>query len=229
MHLYPNGGFAAENFVRDSNHRGIINLSPYQIYPENRLGNGIYLDKKLLDTHPDRTITNIVAIKSTESSVYLYIDKKGGTGLGIVKNENDGEARFWKVDPEFYQYNNRSTGLQRIFRIFSNKIKPLLSNVRTGSGITTSTTHAVFYHIIDSKEVVISNENGEEVTQRNYTFRLHVVNRKLENIESILNLFIKDTNYNLKLTWENDHSISYKLSNGDKKTVDLKKYVPNLF
>lgn len=220
---------AVQNYYRDSTHRGIVEITPYQIYPENRVGNGIYLNKKLLDSHPNRMIINIVSIKNTKSSIYLYKNQSGALGLGIVKNKADGEARFWKVDEEFYQYNNRTTGIQRVFRIFEKKIKPLLSNVRTGRGVTTSPTHAVFYHIIDSREITITNPSGEDVIQRNYTFRLHVVNRKLENIGSILNLIIKDTSYNLKLSWEDESSISYTLSNGKKQKIDLREYVPHLF
>jgi len=44
-----------------------------------------------------------------------------------------------------------------------------------------------------------------------------------------LNLIIKDTSYNLKLSWENESTVSYILSNGKKQIVDLKEYVPSLF
>jgi len=229
LFLLPHDIVALETYSRNTEHRGIVEIAPYQIYPENRIGNGIYLNKKLLDSHSNRMILNTVSIKNTKSSVYLFKDKKGILGLGIVKNKADGDARFWKVDDEFYQYNNRTTGIQRVFRIYNKKIKPLLSNVRTGSGVKTSPTHAVFYHIIDSREITIKNAIGEDLIQRVYTFRLHVVNKNLENVGSILNLIIKDTSYNLKLSWENKSTVSYILSNGKKQMVDLKEYVPSLF
>ena len=69
--MLPQGVTAVETFSRDSEHRGIVDLSPYQIYPENRMGNAIYLDKKLLDSHPQRVILNITSIKDTKSYVYL--------------------------------------------------------------------------------------------------------------------------------------------------------------
>ena len=75
----------------------------------------------------------------------------------------------------------------------------------------------------------IPKENGPAIKQRIYTFRLHVINRNLEKMESIFNLIIKDTNYNLKLFWENEYTVSYKLNSGEKQIVDLRKYVPNLF
>ena len=51
------------------------------------MGNGIYLEKKLLDSHSQRVILKIVNIKSTESHVYLFRDLNGVLGLNIVKAE----------------------------------------------------------------------------------------------------------------------------------------------
>ena len=85
------------------------------------------------------------------------------------------------------------------------------------------------YHIINSEEISLPNQSGTEIKQRKYTFRIHVVNRNIEKIGSIFNLIIKDTNYNLRLFWENEFSIRYELSNGENRIVDLREYVPNLF
>ena len=73
-----------EIFSRDLNHKGVIEFAPYQIYPENRVGNGIYLGKKLLDSHPQRVIINIVNIKNTDNHVYLYRSLNQMLGLDIV-------------------------------------------------------------------------------------------------------------------------------------------------
>jgi hypothetical protein len=102
----PNGIWAVENYLRDPTHRGVIDLSPYQIFPENRMGNGIYLENKLLDSHSQRVILKIVNIKDTDNHVYLYSGLNGVPGLDIVKNDTGEDVRFWKVDPEFYQYSN---------------------------------------------------------------------------------------------------------------------------
>ena len=220
---------AVEIFSRDSYHRGVIEFAPYQIYPENRVGNGIYLEKKLLDSHPKRVIINIVNIKHTDNHVYLYRGLNGMLGLDIVKNNTGEDVRFWQVDPEFYQYSNRTSGTRRVFRIFEEKIIPLLPNLRTGSGVTPSKTHAAFYHISNSKNVTSINQNGQKTTKRVYTFRLHVIKRDLEDLVSLYDLPIKDANYLLKLNWKNEHSLIYKLSNGKEYTIDLRKYAPSLF
>lgn len=224
-----NTALAVEIFKRDDNHRGVIELDPYQIYPENRVANGIYLGKKLLDSHPQRVILNIVNIKNTENHIYLYSGLKGVLGLDIVKNDTGEDVRFWQVDPEFYQYSNRTSGTRRVFRIFEDKIIPLLPNLRTGTGVTTSQTHAIFYHISNSKEVSQINQNGQKTTNRVYTFRLHLIRRDLEDAVSLYSLPIQDANYLLKLVWENKHTVSYKLSNGKKHFIDLRKFAPGLF
>ena len=116
-----------------------------------------------------------------------------------------------------------------MFRIFQNQIKPLLSHLRTGTGVAASATHAVFYHITDSKDITRINSSGQEITQKVYTFRLHFINRKFENIESLMNLKIQDVSHRLKLKWVSEYSVSYKLSNGENQTVNLRKYAPGLF
>ena len=220
---------AVEIFLRDPDHRGVIEFAPFQIYPENRVGNGIYLGKKLLDSHPQRVILNIVNIKDTDNHVYLYRGLNEMLGLDIVKNDTGEDVRFWQIDPEFYQYSNRTSGTRRVFRIFQDKIIPLLPNLRTGTGVTVSQTHAVFYHISNSKNVTSFNQNGQKIARRVYTFRLHVIKRDLEDAVSLYNLRIQDANYLLKLVWENEYSVSYKLSNGKKHIIDLRKYAPSLF
>ena len=220
---------AVEIFLRDPDHRGVIEFTPFQIYPENRVGNGIYLEKKLLDSHPQRVILNIVNIKDTYNHVYLYRGLHGVLGLDIVINDTGEDVRFWQVDPEFYQYSNRTSGTRRVFRIFEDKIIPLLPNLRTGTGVAASQTHAIFYHISNSKKVTRVNQNGQKLASRVYTFRLHVIKRDLEDAVSLYGLPIQDANYLLKLVWENKHSVSYKLSDGKKHIIDLRKYAPSLF
>ena len=224
-----NSAETVEIFSRDTNHRGVIEFAPYQIYPENRVGNGIYIEKKLLDSHPQRVIINIVNIKDTDNHVYIYRGFSGALGLDIVKNNTGEDVRFWQVDPEFYQYSNRTSGTRRVFRIFEDKIIPLLPNLRTGTGVAISQTHAIFYHISNSKNVTSINQNGQKTTKRVYTFRLHVIKRDLEDLVSLYDLPIKDANYLLKLNWKNEHSLIYKLSNGKEYTIDLRKYAPSLF
>ena len=75
----------------------------------------------------------------------------------------------------------------------------------------------------------VSIRMDRKTVNRVYTFRLHVIKRDLEGTVSLYNLPIQDANYLLKLVWENEYSVSYKLSNGKKYVIDLRKYAPTLF
>ena len=69
----------------------------------------------------------------------------------------------------------------------------------------------------------------EIVVDRSQCFKTIETNRKFENIESLINLKIQDVSHRLKLKWVSEYSVSYKLSNGENQTVDLRKYAPGLF
>ena len=64
---------SVEIFSRDTDHRGVIEFAPFQIFPENRVGNGIYLEKKLLDSHPQRVVLNILNIRIL-TTMYIFIE-----------------------------------------------------------------------------------------------------------------------------------------------------------
>ena len=46
---------AVEIFSRDSEHKGVVEFEPYHIYPENRVGNAIYLEKKTFGFSPSES------------------------------------------------------------------------------------------------------------------------------------------------------------------------------
>ncbi len=224
-----NAVWAVDSLSRDETHRGVVDLRPYQIYPENRIGNGLYLEKELLITHPKQMILEIEPISMTRSHVYLYQNKTADLGLDVINSKEDGDGRIMQIDPEFYQYTNRNLGIQRVFRIFKGKIKSLLDNTRTGTGVSVSAKHAVFYHITNSQNVNRINETGNTVTETQVSYRLHVVDRRQDGFASIYKLQIKDGRYRLNLKWENDHTVSYKGSDGKMNMIDLKKYLPHFF
>jgi hypothetical protein len=110
--------WAVESYLRDSTHRGVIDLSPYQIFPENRIGNGIYLEKRLLDSHSQRVILKIVNIKSTESHVYLFRDQNGALGLNIVKAEQIETHVFGRLTRNFTSIQTTLPDLKEFLEYF---------------------------------------------------------------------------------------------------------------
>ena len=90
----------------------------------------------------------------------------------------------------------------------------------------------VFFSVVQNKLSIEKTEealNAKAKAFRNYLGRMIQIKFTPEmkffyddtysytdKIESIFNLIIKDTNYNLKLYWENEFSVRYNLNNGGK-------------
>ena len=148
--VYSSSLHAIEIQPRDEKHLGVVTEGDFIIYPQNRLGNGLYRDKILLISQTDQRIIGSQPIKGTKSVVYLYQDHNDEFGLGLINGENEGIGRLKKVGAEFYEFSNNEIGYQRIFRILKGRVIPVLDNLRTATGVTLSETHAVFYHITES-------------------------------------------------------------------------------
>lgn len=73
---------------------------------------------------------------------------------------------------------------------------------------------------------MIKNENEN---YRVYEFRLHILVRSSNRIYTLKNISIIDRYPHLQLAWKNSSLLSYKTSNSDKKLVDIKEVLPQLF
>ena len=213
---------AAETFEQDSEHRGVLYLGDYQIFPENRLGNALYYKYKLLISEPDRQILKFYEIPETVSLVYLYADPQQALALDVYDLSTEKESKIKRVDNEFYEV--WMPGNRKIFRIYQNDLVGLTSHLRTATGLTPSHSHIAYYHIERSQ--VISPEN--EVEQRIYYFRIHVLKRS--EIKPIkLHEVVQDTQASLKLTWIDARTLGYRLSDGSSHEIDVASQLPDYF
>ena len=220
---------AAELHPRDENHRGLVQNGEFSYYPENRLGNGLYREGKLLASESGRLIVDALEIRDTNSVVYLYSDPSNELHLGLVNDEGDGIGRLKSVDAEFYEYTNNDIGYQRIFRLLNGSIVPVLEKIRTGTGVTLSDTHAVFYHIIKSGSTKVTTETGEEFETWSFTFRLHLTKRGQKGVVTLFGMDVQDQMASLKLFWKDEHTLGVRKSTGMQMLFDLKNYAPKMF
>ena len=220
---------AAELHPRDKNHRGLVQNGEFSYYPENRLGNGLYREGKLLASESGRLIFEALEIRDTNSVVYLYSDPSNELHLGLVNDEGDGNGRLKSVDAEFYEYTNNDIGYQRIFRLLNGAIVPVLEKIRTGTGVTLSDTHAVFYHIIKSGSTKVTTETGEEVETWSFTFRLHLTKRGQKGVVTLFGMDVQDKMASLKLFWKDEHTLVVSKSTGMQMLFDLKNYASKIF
>ncbi len=213
---------AAETYELDSEHRGVLYLGDYQIFPENRLGNALYYKYKLLISVPDRQILKFYEIPETQSLVYLYADAQQALALDVYDFSEEKESKIKRVDNEFYEV--WLSGNRKIFRIYQNDLVGLTSHLKTATGLTPSHSHIAYYHI-ESSEVVSADDEAEH---RIYYFRIHVMKRS--DINPIkLSEVIQDTQASLKLTWIDARTLSYRLSDGTSHEIDVASQLPDYF
>ena len=112
---------AVEIQPRDSLHSGVVKEGDFTIFPQNRLGNGLYRNGNLMASKRTSRSSVPNLSSSIESIVYLYRDVNGQEGLGLVNGINEGTGRLKKVGEEFYEFSNYEIGYQRIFRILQGK------------------------------------------------------------------------------------------------------------
>ncbi len=214
---------AVETFQQDIEHRGVLYLGDYQIFPENRLGNSLYYKNKLLISFPDRQILKFYEIPETRSLVYLYTDHQQVLALDVYDFSEEKKSNIKRVDNEFYEV--RMPGNRKIFRIYQKDLIGLTSHLRTATGLTPSHSHIAYYHI-ERSEVI--SKDDVELEQRIYYFRIHVLKRS--EIEPIkLSEVIQDTQASLKLTWIDARTLSYRLSDGTSHEIDVASQLPDYF
>ncbi len=193
----------------------ILKLSDrFQIFPGNKLGNTIYLNRKKLISREDLTLVDI--LEAPEGHIYHGQDETGTSVLGYVGNQN---AEFIQLEGGFYHLILGKNGKKKIYWINGkDHIEDVLPRRNTATGLVfNNLDKAVFYHI--AKGESIETDEGRERYQ--YTFNLHSVNTQTHKIRHLPDT-IKDFSLRLRLEWINEDTIKYTLSDGQNGTVTIR-------
>ena len=194
---------------------GIVRLNEhFTIFPDNKLGNSIYVDKKKLISRDDLTLVDI--IEAPEGFIYHGLDESGNSLLGYKGHP---DVKFISMQGGFYQLLTDKNTKKKIYWINGDrKIEDLLPKRNTGTGLVfNGLDKAVFYHI--AKGETVETEEGRERYQ--YTFRLHVADTKSYRIRH-LPISVKDYYMKLRLEWMDESTIKYTLGNGQVETVAIR-------
>ena len=220
----PGIAWGLEVFTRPQGQPAHVEVNGFQIYPANRFGNALYLDQALLKRFPERTVRAALKIRDDRGILALVEEQDGVRKLELIRTAEDQEGRLRRSRGEFYEFADYKAGIQQVFRIRGDHIELLSPGVRTASGLTLNDTHAVFYHISESVEVVIDNQ-----TKRRYTFRLHLVKRNAPGKVMLRKLRIQDISARLRMNWRSTSVLTATLSNGTVLEYDLREHAPGLF
>ena len=221
--LFAGNLFAIEIFVMDKEESAVVRFGDYQIFPEKRQGNALYHQNQLLVSFPTRQILEVMPVPDADSIVYLYSDFQDELAIGLYDLSENQRARIKRVDDEFYEVWVPTLGIRKIFRIYQNRLQSIASRLRTATGVTPSNSHVAYYHILRSEIIQVDGAD-----QRAYDFRIHILNRDADR-PKILTQTVYDTQPVLKLSWVDDRTLRYELSDGTTQDIDVASQLPGYF
>lgn len=211
---------AAEQFQSGPNYRGIINFDPYAVFPENRVGNAVYLNNVLLLTLDKETITDVLPLTGDGRFVYLAKDAEGKSHLGVHVLPTDGDPRITPVAEDFYHVVLFLGGVvyKKMYRVIDGNLLDLLPSSKTADGAVAGPGGVLFYHVATADKEQV---DGQEKNVFGLALHLALFNdERLRN----LNYLIKNSLPRLELKWEDDSRISYRLADGRTEVLSVSQF-----
>ena len=198
----------------ENNNNGIKEIKPgFQVFPDGKMGNTLYANKKKLVTREDLILRDVV--EAPEGYVYYGVNELDEGVLGYAGSET---TEFTTLEGGFYALVT-AEGKRRLYRLNSkNEIQDLLPRSNTASGLVYNNVNkAAFFHI--TKGETIEADDGRQRYQ--YTFKIHIVK---EGIDTVTHLpeTVSDFRSRLRMKWINRNTLQYTLSNDQKETIVIK-------
>jgi hypothetical protein len=213
-------GWAARELPTDPAHRGIVPFGPYQIFPENRPGNGVYLNNRLVLSVPEHTITGVKPLVKEGRFAYVVRSRFGGTELGVYLPTAEPPPRIKPIAEGFYHavVVIDGTVYKKLFRLVRDTIVDLLPNSKTADGMTVGAPGILFYHV---SSVATEEQDGRLVNQ--FGLRLHLALFEEERLRH-LDYPIMNTLPRLELAWNGDTGIEVRLADGRVEVLSISQF-----
>jgi hypothetical protein len=219
--FFAQGVNASPVLVTDQEHKGILAVGPYQIFPENRLGNGVYLKNNLLVSSPKSTIVHILPLPQVGRFVYLAVFEDGQSEVGVRLGAGDPPPRLKKMADGIYFVVVVVQGVvyKKVYRVVQdNTIVDVLPRSKTADGMAPGNTGLLFYHVSGAET---SEQDGKTIYQ--FSMRLHILMYEEERLRN-LDYPVLNTLPRLKLSWKNDTSIQYTLADGRVEVLSTAQF-----
>ena len=217
----PLGALGAEQIPADQDHRGIVFFEPYQVFPEKRPGNGIYLRNRLLFTFPGHTIVYLLPLALEGRFVYSAINPGGRAILGVFLLPSDRSPRVTRIAQDFYYavIVIEEIVIKKMFRLMpNNSIADLLPQSKTADGVTAGVPGVAFYHVSTVERTI---QNGRSLNR--FGLRLHLALFSEERLRT-LDYPVYNTLPSLTLSWADETTLQYTLADGRVEAVSISQF-----
>lgn len=218
----PLPAWSVQEYPSNSEHRGVVVQDMYQIFPENRPGNAVYYDKRLIFSLADRSIRHIAPLPREGRFAYLAVDSEGRPEVGIYVQHQDHLARLVEIGAGYYFAVVTLDGViyKKMYRVIEGeRIEDLLSESKTADGAVNGAKGVVFYHV--ATVVEREGEGGDTYTE--FGIRVHLSLRGEERLRH-LDYPIFNTLPKLTLSWSEDNQITYTLADGRREVLSLSQF-----
>lgn len=214
--LFPPVSLASEQLPSDQYHRGVVTYGPYQIFPENRMGNSIYIENKLLLTLQGENILSVLPLPVEGRFVYLAKNSVGKNRVGAILDKSDPNPKITRVARGFFYMLMVLDGVvyKKLYRVQNQVVVDLLPSSKTADGIALGKSGVVFFHVSAMEKL----ENGTR-----FGMRLHFASFNGERLKSLdYNLFHSVPK--LKLAWSDETQVQVTFGGGRTETISVSQF-----
>lgn len=204
---------SAQSLPTGPGHRGVVAVGAYQIFPENRQGNGVYGDNVLLLSLPGQVIQDVISLQAKNK--FIYLARQGDQRTVAVRNGgSDPTPRISEVSPGYFFIVTVLDGVayKKLVRVASGNLVDQLPASKTADGITVGQMGILFFHIGKMEP----QPDGKSA----YTLGIHFASfadNKVRHLgENILN-----AQPTLALKWLDDTRFEYKLADGTTRSLSI--------
>ena len=213
---------AVQEYPSNPSHRGVVAIDAYEIFPENRPGNGVYLQKKLVLTLAGETIRHVVPLPKPGRFAYLAADGAGKTRVGLFVQAQDKLAKVTEVAPGFFHAVVTLDGVvyKKILRALDGKtVVDLLTASKTADGAVAGPRGVAFYHVSSTVDAETVTSAGE----KQFGLQLHVALFDEDQVRHY-SFSILNTLPQLNLVWNDAEHITYTLADGRSEVLSLSQF-----
>ncbi len=209
---------AADLLPAGPTHRGIVPSGTYQIFPENRPGNGVYEEGVLVFSLPDDIIVSVAGLAPQGRFIYVARTGQQQRTLAVHMQPRDPTPRMTEISKGYVYVVGGldGVGYKKFFRVQDRSVVDLLTASRTADGLTVGAKGIAFYHVNRA-------EPAPDGTGQRFGLRLHLALFGQERARH-LGQDILNAKPALKLAWLDDSTLQVTLADGSTRTVEIAEF-----
>ena len=211
---------AAEQFPSSPNHRGIVSFDSYIVFPESRVGNGVYREDRLIFSAPGTAILDVLPLPVDERFVYYGQDSEGTESLGAFISGGDTKPRIRQITRGVFHLSVSLQGVvyKKLYRVFEGKLLDLLPNSKTADGAVAGEAGVLFYHVAST---IREDEEGKPKSA--FGLRLHMSLFEEERTRHLGYLLVNGLP-SMKMSWLDESKIEIALADGRTQILSISQF-----